>query len=98
MESEPSAPAMGPAGVVARGGRTLRGFGIAIRRRFASPAAVAMLAALVVAGLGGLAPLEHALMDFRFELLQRPASGDLVVVEVDNVSLTSLGVWPWPRD
>jgi CHASE2 domain-containing sensor protein len=56
------------------------------------------MAALVVAGLGGLAPLEHRLMDLRFELLQRPASGDLVVVEVDSASLTALGVWPWPRD
>ncbi|MGH6961418.1 MAG: CHASE2 domain-containing protein, partial [Dongiaceae bacterium] len=56
------------------------------------------MAALVVAGLGGLAPLEHRLMDLRFGLVQRPAAGDLVVVEVDNASLTSLGVWPWPRD
>jgi PAS domain S-box-containing protein len=57
-----------------------------------------MMAALVVAGLGGLAPLEHRLMDLRFGLVERPASGDLVVVAVDNASLTSLGVWPWPRD
>jgi len=70
----------------------------AVLRRATSPAVLAVAAALVVAGLGGLAPLEHRLMDLRFGLLQRPASGDLVVVEVDNASLTALGVWPWPRD
>ncbi|MGH6932064.1 MAG: CHASE2 domain-containing protein [Dongiaceae bacterium] len=53
--------------------------------------------ALLAANLGVLTPLEHRLMDFRFGLVQRPASGGLVVVEMDNASLDELGVWPWPR-
>ena len=86
------------ADLIEPGRRALRVLQAAIVRRAGLPAVLALLAALVIAGLGGLAPLEHRLMDLRFGLVQRPASGDLVVVEVDNASLTSLGVWPWPRD
>ena len=96
--SQPGSAAGPPAGLVQKGRRVLRALRAEIVRRAVSPAAIAVMAALVVAGLGGLAPLEHRLMDLRFELLQRPASGDLVVVEVDSASLTALGVWPWPRD
>jgi signal transduction histidine kinase/CHASE2 domain-containing sensor protein len=70
----------------------------AILRVCASPAGIALYAALALAGLGALPPIEHRLMDLRFGLIQRPASGDLVVVEIDNASLAALGVWPWPRD
>ena len=55
---------------------------------------------LVSVGLyltGSLAPLERALMDARFSLLQREATGDLVFVQIDARSLRDLGVWPWPR-
>jgi PAS domain S-box-containing protein len=80
----------------------MTGAGRAVRRALvrlcASPAAIALAAALALAGLGALAPLEHRLMDLRFGLVQRPASGDLVSVEIDNASLADLGVWPWPRD
>ncbi|HZF33029.1 MAG TPA: CHASE2 domain-containing protein, partial [Candidatus Angelobacter sp.] len=85
-------------GLIERGKHILHALKAALLRRAVSPAVIAVMAALVVAGLGGLAPLEHRLMDLRFELAQRPASGDLVVVEVDNASLSGLGVWPWPRD
>jgi PAS domain S-box-containing protein len=79
------------AGVMARTGRIAK-------RACVSPAAIGLFAALVLAGFGALSPIEHRLMDLRFGLLQRPASGDLVVVEIDNASLAELGVWPWPRD
>jgi PAS domain S-box-containing protein len=85
-------------GMIGRVKRSLRILRAAIPRRAGAPAAVAVMAALIVAGLGGITPLEHRLMDLRFGVLQRPASGDLVVVEVDNSSLSALGVWPWPRD
>ena len=55
---------------------------------------------LTVAGayLGGLlAPIEHALIDLRFRLLDRAPSGDIVVVAIDAPSLRELDVWPWPR-
>jgi PAS domain S-box-containing protein len=70
----------------------------AVARVCASPAAIALVAALALAGLGALSPIEHRLMDLRFGMVQRPASGDLVVVEIDSASLAALGVWPWPRE
>jgi len=33
----------------------------------------------------------------RFELAQRPATGQVVVIEIDPKSLRAIGVWPWPR-
>jgi signal transduction histidine kinase/CHASE2 domain-containing sensor protein len=55
--------------------------------------------AAVTAGyfLGAFEPAERALMDERFRLVEREASGDLVVVEIDPRSLRSLDTWPWPR-
>jgi PAS domain S-box-containing protein len=46
---------------------------------------------------GALEPVERALMDLRFNLLQRDAGGDLVVVDIDARSLRALDTWPWPR-
>jgi PAS domain S-box-containing protein len=101
-----SIPGMGPvggsrdsratrAGRLAGALRTARSW---IMRLAASPAAIALLAASILCGFGVLSAIEHRLMDVRFSLVQRPASGDLVVVEIDNASLATLGVWPWPRD
>jgi len=69
-----------------------------IRKRGTSPAAIAVLAALAVAALGWIGPLEHKLMELRFWLSERPATGDIVVVELDNRSIEAMGVWPWPRE
>lgn len=46
---------------------------------------------------GNLAWLERWLLDLRFELVEREASGDIVVVEIDAASLQVLDSWPWPR-
>jgi PAS domain S-box-containing protein len=65
-------------------------------KRFAAP----LLAFLVAAGLyatGGLTQLEFELMDTRFDLIDRDASGELVVVAIDPSSLRRLDTWPWPR-
>ncbi len=51
----------------------------------------------VVYLVGALAPVEHALMDLRFRLLPKEASGELIVVEIDAQSLDVLNSWPWPR-
>ncbi len=67
-----------------------------IRRRLAP---LAILLAVAGFHLGGLlAPLERAVGDLRFRLLERPATGELVFVQIDARSLEALGVWPWPRD
>jgi PAS domain S-box-containing protein len=62
------------------------------------------LAPLTIFGLVGAAYLEgsldwieHGLADLRFRLSSRPASGSLVLVEIDSRSLRALDVWPWPR-
>ena len=59
----------------------------------------ALLGALVaVAYLAGwFDPIERALSDLRAGLVERAASGDLLVVAIDPVSLQALERWPWPR-
>ncbi len=58
-------------------------------------AILTMIAVLDVAGI--LGPIDRALMDTRFRVLDRPASGDIVIVQIDPYSLRELDVWPWPR-
>ena len=62
---------------------------------------ISILAILVVTAVldinGALAPLDRALLDLRFRILGRPASGTIVVVQIDSRSLQELDVWPWPR-
>ena len=54
------------------------------------------LVALVHLG-GALEFVERSYLDLRFDLLRRPASGDVVLVEIDSGSLRELDAWPWPR-
>lgn len=53
--------------------------------------------ALLLGTLGVLEPIERALMSFRFNLDTRPASADLVVVQIDARTIKELGVWPFNR-
>ena len=48
--------------------------------------------------LHGFERAEYRLMDFRFQLTSRAASGDLILVAIDAESLKELDQWPWPRD
>jgi len=41
--------------------------------------------------------LHNALMDARFSLYPREASGEIVLVAIDPPSMEKIGVWPWPR-
>jgi len=66
------------------------------RRRWLAPLAIFVIVGAAFA-LGAFEPIERALMDTRFRLLQRPASGELVVVAIDARSLRELPSWPWPR-
>ena len=59
---------------------------------------VAIFAVVAGASLtGGLDFLENELIDARFRLVQRDASGDVLLVTIDSRSLREVGVWPWPR-
>ncbi len=54
----------------------------------------------IVAGVylaGGMDWAERHLMDLRFALLQRPATGGVVVVAIDPRSIERIDTWPWPR-
>ncbi len=63
--------------------------------------AVVALAWVIITALGAqlgiLAPVDGALETARFTAATRPASGQLVFVEIDASSLAEVGVWPWPR-
>lgn len=64
----------------------------------AHAAFVVACAALIFAGLFQLArPVDEALAGWRAQMVQREASGALVVVELDARSLRAVGEWPWPR-
>ncbi len=53
---------------------------------------------VAAAYLGGfLKTLDLALTDLNFSILQREASQQIVVVEIDVRSLKTLDSWPWPR-
>ena len=51
---------------------------------------------LAVIGVGG--ELEQQLKDMRANLLEKPASGEIVLVEIDAKSLQAMDRWPWPRE
>ena len=42
--------------------------------------------------------LQNALADTRFGWFPRQATGDIVLVAIDPLSIEKIGVWPWPRE
>lgn len=63
-------------------------------------AATATLTALVAlaTAFGLFRPLEHGLEAGTFAALDRAASGQIHVVEMDAESMAAVRRWPWPRD
>ena len=61
--------------------------------------ASAILATLILAAsaFGLFRPLDDALQEIRYGLLNRHPTGQIVFVEIDAASLQAVGVWPWPR-
>ncbi len=59
---------------------------------------VLVVIALVIVLLSGLhGALRNALVDLRFAWEARQASGEIIVVAIDALSIDKIGVWPWPR-
>ncbi|MEP3278922.1 MAG: EAL domain-containing protein [Stappiaceae bacterium] len=58
------------------------------------------IAVLAVAAFwsGLLTPLENRLAEMRMSLIERPPTGEIVLVDIDSKSLRDIGQWPWPRD
>lgn len=52
---------------------------------------------MLLSATGMFSPLALGLADFWFRVFDRPASGDVVVVQIDARSLIELDTWPWPR-
>jgi signal transduction histidine kinase len=74
----------------------LPGIGLSrLRRQLPRLTVLAFVGAAYLWGL--FEPTEYALMDQRFRWLERPATGGLVVIEIDSRSLRALDSWPWPR-
>ncbi|MGJ4948112.1 EAL domain-containing protein [Bradyrhizobium sp. HKCCYLS20291] len=65
-------------------------------RRF-MPHILVVVALLTVGLSGSYELLGHALIDLRFRLDGRPASGEIAVVTIDPRSIEAIGAWPWHR-
>lgn len=65
--------------------------------RSALTLALAFAASAVIAFSGLLRPLDTALMDIRFRLIDRQPTGEVVVVAIDPYSLSQESRWPWSR-
>ncbi|MEH6756012.1 MAG: EAL domain-containing protein [Parasphingorhabdus sp.] len=65
--------------------------------RFFLALALALLGALVLpfVGIGG--EVERQFHNLRSDILEKPASGEIAIVEIDAKSIQSLDRWPWPR-
>ena len=46
---------------------------------------------------GWMAPIDNALQDLRNKVEGRPATGEVILVDIDTRSLRAIDVWPWPR-
>lgn len=46
---------------------------------------------------GWLTAIDNALLDLRNKIDGRPASGSVILVDIDTRSLRAIDVWPWPR-
>ena len=62
--------------------------------------AILLWAALISLGIGFIElgwPVDNFLRTVRNTIRSHPASGEVVIVAIDDRSVDSLGKWPWPR-
>jgi EAL domain-containing protein (putative c-di-GMP-specific phosphodiesterase class I)/CHASE2 domain-containing sensor protein len=57
----------------------------------------AAVVGLLFGAIGAGTPLENVLRTARNNLHWHKASGDIVLVKIDNEALREVGRWPWPR-
>ena len=67
------------------------------RRAAAFIFAAALLAGLSVALSASALPIDRGLEAVRQSLFRKQASGETIVVAIDNPSLSAVQSWPWPR-
>ncbi len=61
------------------------------------PELIIFVLAAACAAAGLFTGLQNKLNDLSFSLLRHPASGEIVVVQIDAKSLAAIETWPWPR-
>jgi CHASE2 domain-containing sensor protein/signal transduction histidine kinase len=60
--------------------------------------AILLLWAAIALGMqNGLGRLDQTLYDRFASMMSRPARDDIIIVAIDDYSLSQLGRWPWPR-
>jgi len=59
--------------------------------------ALACAATLLLLAFGVLEPFERPLHDLRMRLVERPATPEPILVEIDARAIHEVGRWPWPR-
>src|SRR4029079_7772523 len=57
--------------------------------------AFVFVSALILSGV--LEPIDHRLADYRAQILDRPPSGQIQIVEIDAKSIAAIKTWPWSR-
>lgn len=61
--------------------------------------AVLVAGAVLVASVTGVfISFDRLLENARYALASRPASGDVVIADIDSSSLKQIGIFPWPRE
>ena len=58
---------------------------------------LALLATLMLSSVGAGNEVERMLANLRADLLEKPASGEVIILEIDAKSLQTMNGWPWPR-
>lgn len=66
-------------------------------RRVLAAWGLAFLTATAIISAGFDGAVEQRMQNLRASILQKPASGEIVLVEIDAKSLQTLDRWPWPR-
>lgn len=73
------------------------GTGIVERGQRLALAALAAFLSILLYATGTLEPVDHRLAEARASILDRPPTGEIVIVEIDARSLAELRTWPWSR-
>ena len=71
--------------------------GIVERGQRLALAGLAILLSILLYATGALEPVDHRLAEARAQILDRPPTGDIAIVEIDARSLAELRTWPWSR-
>jgi diguanylate cyclase (GGDEF)-like protein len=66
---------------------------------FRSVLPISLISALIVLihSAGFMVPVHNGLSAYRFSVIKRAPSDEIVIVDIDTKSIAAVGRWPWPR-